>query len=325
MATPSGVLSTQRPDLGTLNEYDLESDKAGYIAGQVLPVVEVDAQAGNFGKIPLEQLLSTRDTKRAAGSGYARSGFKFEDASYATQEHGAEEPVDDREAKMYREYFDAESFANMRAFDAVLRNAEIRAAAKVFNTSTWTGASLTTAASIPWSTKATATPIDDVESAVLKVWENSGLWANALVISKLLFRKLRQCEQVLDRIAANGAGSGIKARDVNLAMLAEVFDLDHIIVAGTPKNGAKEGQSASIASIWDKAMGMVCRVAESQDMKEPCIGRTFHWGEDGSSIGGMVESYREEQSRSEIIRVRHDVAEVILYPQAGHLLTALHA
>jgi hypothetical protein len=33
-----------------------------------------------------------------------------------------------------------------------------------------------------------------------------------------------------------------------------------------------------------------------------------------------MESYREEQSRADVIRVRHDVDEVVLYLQAGHLL-----
>jgi hypothetical protein len=33
-----------------------------------------------------------------------------------------------------------------------------------------------------------------------------------------------------------------------------------------------------------------------------------------------VESYREEQTRSDIIRVRHDVDELVLYKDAGFLL-----
>ena len=37
--------------------------------------------------------------------------------------------------------------------------------------------------------------------------------------------------------------------------------------------------------------------------------------------GGMVESYREEAVRGEVIRVRHDTAEVVLYKEAAHLLS----
>ena len=104
-------------------------------------------------------------------------------------------------------------------------------------------------------------------------------------------------------------------------MLSAVFDLPNIIVAGTSKNGAKEGQAASPTQIWSGEYAMVCKIASGPDMRDPCIGRTFHWSQDGSSIGGTVESYRDETVRGDVIRVRHQVAEVVLYPEAGHLLS----
>lgn len=321
MPAPTSSLATQRPDLASFLEFDLESEKSGFIASQVFPVIDVMSQAGNFGKIPIEQLLQTRDTKRAPGSGYARGSFTFLPATYATEEHGAEEPVDDREAKMYREYFQAEQISTARAFSAVLRNQEQRVASAVFNTSTWTGSSLTTSVGTPWSTIATAVPITNVEAAVQKVYDNSGLKANALVVNWKVFRNLRNCSQIIDRINASGAGSPSKASDVTTQMLSQVFDLDYVIVAGTSKNTAAEGQSASISQIWSSSYAMVCRVSTSADMRDPCIGRIFHWSEDGSSIGGTVESYRDETVRGDVIRVRHDVDEVVLYPEAGHLLS----
>ena len=58
MPNPSEALATQRPDLAqSLEEFDLEADRAGFIGLDILPVFEVDVQAGNFGIIPLEQLL----------------------------------------------------------------------------------------------------------------------------------------------------------------------------------------------------------------------------------------------------------------------------
>tara|TARA_R110000868_G_scaffold9119_3_gene46169 strand:+ start:376 stop:1311 length:936 start_codon:yes stop_codon:yes gene_type:complete len=307
--------------LATFLEFDLESEKAGYIATQVFPVIDVQSQAGNFGKIPIEQLLQQRDTRRAPGSGYARGNWTFDKAVYATEEHGAEEPVDDREAKMYSEYFQAEQISTMRAFSSVLRNAEQRVADAVFNTTTWTGSSLTTAPTNEWDDATNAVPLTDVEAAVQKIYDNSGLWANALIINRKVFRNLRNSAQVIDRIESNGAGNASKASDITVQMLAAAFDLDYIIVAGTSKNGAKEGQAASPTQIWSGEYAMVCRISTSPDMRDPCIGRTFHWAQDGSSIGGTVESYREEAIRGDVIRVRHDVDEIVLYPQAGHLLS----
>ncbi len=74
---------------------------------------------------------------------------------------------------------------------------------------------------------------------------------------------------------------------------------EHIIVAGTSKNAAKEGQAATPAQIWSGEYAMVCKIATSVDMREPCIGRCFHWSADGSSIGGTVETYRDEARYAE--------------------------
>ena len=174
MASPSATLATLRPDLAaSMEEYDLAADRAGFIAQRVAPVLEVGSQAGTFGKIPIEQLLQTRDTKRAPGSGYSRGTFTFTPASYACEEHGAEEPIDDREAKMYREFFDHEQVSALRAYDAVLRNAEIRMAAMVFNATTFT--SQTTAITHEWDDYTNAVPITNVETAVRAVWSRCGL------------------------------------------------------------------------------------------------------------------------------------------------------
>lgn len=321
MPAPTTSLATLRPDLaGSLTEFDLQANQGGFVARQVLPVMNVAKSSGSYGIIPIEQLLQERDTARAPGSGYARGNWEFDDATYVTKEHGAEEPIDDSEREMYSDYFDAELIATARARSAVLVNAEKRAAAAVFNASTWNGAALTTTVGTAWATIASSTPIVDVENAVIKVYEGSGLWPNALVINRLIFRKLRNTTEVINRIQSSGAGSPTKASDITVDMLRAVFDLDYIIVAGGTRNSAIEGQSAVPGQIWGSGYAMVCKIATTNDMREPCIGRTFHWAQDGSMPDGVIESYREEQKRSDIVRHRHQVAEVILYPEAGHLL-----
>lgn len=319
MPTPSSALSTLRPDLGgSLEEFNTAMDRLGFIGLRVLPVFETAKQAGVFGKIPIEQLLANRDTERAPGSGYSRGQFKFTSDSYSCEEHGAEEPVDDRESRMYADYFDAELVSTERARDVVLRNHERRVAAAVFNATTFT--SQTTSITNEWDDADNATPIDDVETAVRAIWERCGLWPNSLIINRIVFRNLRKCDQIVDRIASSGAGMPTRAADVTAAQLASVFDLENIIVAGSAYNSATEGQDVSISSIWSNEYAMVAKIVTSNDIREPGLGRTFHWGEDGSAIGGMVESYRDERVRSDIIRCRHDVDEKTLVTEAAQLL-----
>lgn len=324
MPQPSTTLATLRPDLADgLQEFNLAADRRGFIGQLVLPVFEAAKQSGVFGKIPTEQLLKSRETKRAPGSRYLRGDWKFTTESFATEEHGVEEVIDKREAELYREYFDLEMVSAERALDGVLRAMERRIAALVFDASTFTG-DQTTAVTIPWSTHNNATPVDDVMNAAQSVWEETGVWPNTLVVNRIKYRDLKRCAQIIERIESAGAGSATKAADITPEMLARVFDLGQVLVAGGAKDSANEGQDKSIASIWSSDYAQVCRIAETPDLREPCLGRIFHWGEDGSQIGGTVETYYQEDVRGDIVRVRHDVDEKVLFTDLGHLLTNIN-
>ncbi len=319
MPAPSSSLATLRPELGgSMEEFSLAMDREGFIGHRILPVFEAGKKSGTFGKIPVEQLLQNRETRRAPGAGYSRGTWKFEPTSFACEEHGAEEPVDDLESEMYREYFIAEQVSAARALDAVIRNAEKRAAALVFNPTTWT--SHTTGVTNEWDDASNATPIADVEAAVQACWEASGLWPNALIINRLVFRNLRNVDEIIDRLKYQGF-QDVRPSKITEAALAQVFDLEEVIVAGSAKNSANEGQVASIAPIWSNEYAMIARVCRTNDIKEPGLGRTIHWSADGSEVGGHMETYRDETVRSDVVRCRHDVDEIILHVQSSHLLS----
>lgn len=321
MPSPSTSLASLRPDLaGSLEEFDLVADRVGFIGQRVAPVIDVDVSSGKYGVIPIEQLLQEPDTQRAPGSGYSRGNFTFTQDSFATEEHGHEEPIDDRERKLYRRFFDAEVIAAQRAQDAVLRAAERRLATLIFNSTTWTGAALTTAITNEWDDATNATPVDDIDNAKQKVWDGSGLWPNAVIMNRKVFMNVRKTAQIIDRLKQQPF-QDVRASQMTAAALALIFDVEEVIVAASPRNTANSGQAVSLSSIWSDEFVMVAKVARTNDIKEPCIARIMHWDEDGSEVGGTVETYRDENVRSDIVRSRHDVDEKVVLTEAGHLLS----
>lgn len=314
MGSPSSTLATLRPDLGgSLMEFDLMADREGFIGHRVLPVFEVAKQAGVFGRIKLESLLANRETARAPGGGYNRQKYQFEDDSYICLEHGAEDPIDDRESKMYAEYFDAEVVAADRVQDVVLRAHERRIAAKIFNTGTFSPTTVTN----EWDDAENATPITDVNTARDTIWEATGLWPNALIINRRVFNNLKLVEQITDKVSTQ---RDTHQSDIGIEDMRSAFALEHILVGGSAKNTADEGQTRVIAPIWSDEYAMVARIVTTGDIREPGLGRVFHWGEDGSSIGTTMETYRDETIRGDVVRARMDTAEKLLYVATGELL-----
>lgn len=325
MPAPSAALTTLRPDLGSLMEFDLSSNMAGFIAYQVLPVIDVATAADSFGRIPTEQLGKIASVTRSSKGGYNRIDMTFTPDSYATKDYGLEAPVDERNARVYQNYLNAEVACAMLIRHMLLAAAEIRVAGKVFNTSTWTGSALTTNISTEWSTASSATPIVNVRAASQKVRDNMGQYANTLIINRKVFRNLQVCDEILDAIASQGAGDKIKASDVTADMIARCMDLEQVLVADSSYDNANEGQTTTFTDIWSSEYAMVCRLNTSPMIEVPTIGKTFHYTGDGSLINGLAEDYDEPQVRGKVLRIRHEVDEKIIYPECGHLLSNITA
>jgi hypothetical protein len=321
MATPSASLATLRPELGaSLMVFDLAMSQKGFIAQRVLPVLDVDKQAGPFGKIKIESLLQARNTTRTSRGGYNRQDWEFTTDAYATIEYGAEEKVDDRDKNLYGSYFVAEQLAASRARDAVLRNYEQRVASAVFNTTTWTGSGLTGAVGTAWSTTATSVPIADVATAKKKVYDGLGVVPNTIIFNYHVFLNLQQNADLISRIKFSGLQDP-NTDSITVNAMAQAFGVKNVLVAGAQYNSANEGQAATLSPLWSDSYAMIAYIAETNDIQEPCVGRTLHWGGDGSTVGGTMESYRDETVRSDIVRSRHEVQEKILLSNAGYLLS----
>lgn len=316
MPRPTSGTTLQRPDLGQVAyEYMLEASQRGFVGLRAMPIFEVDEQSADYPVIPLEALLKLPETRRAARGAYNRGDYEFETGTYACEEHGWEEPVDDSEARLYRRYFNAEEVAVMRAMDVILRSQEKRIADMLLNESNFSVDDV----SNEWDDTSNATPRDDVKDGASTMHSNTGVWPNVLIISKTIFDNLMTCDQVNDNIKYT-TPILYQPMDVQRRLLAQFFDLDDVLIGDAVYDSADKGQSFSASAIWGTEHGMLARIAtRPNDLREPCLGRTFLWTTD-SPANVVVEQYREEQVRSNIYRARHYVDECFVFTGAGHLL-----
>ena len=308
--------ATPRADLGeALHEFSPEG--MNFIADQILVPYGVQKESGTMTVITRENMRSD-DAIRAEGGTFRRIDITGEDLAYLCHNYGLEIPITDTERRRYIDDFqvELEKIAVLRLRMLLAR--EIRVKNKIFNTTTWTGATLTTDNSgSPWDTIGTDI-ISQIVAACEIVRGNTGVRPNALIIGEGAALNLIK-------------NTGIKARfpsDVLLTIglirsqIGAIFGLQKLIVGDAVYNTADEGQSFSGSDIWPDDYAMVARVAEGpgSPLTTPCVGRTLRWT-DMVANSEAVEQYREEQVKAEIYRAEDYIDEKVFDAYYGHLMT----
>lgn len=311
--------ATLRQDLGQVAyEYAADASLSGFIGLSLMPIFDTPVQTANYPVITKESLLSLPDTKRAARSAYNRSDYEFDDGTFACKEFGWEEPVDDSEAALYRNFFDAEVVATQRATQILLRNQEKRIADKLTSTSTFG----THNVSVKWNVPATCTPRSDVKDAKASLFTATGLDANVFVCSKSTFDHILMSAEFMEATKYTTPVL-LEAFEIQKRLVATYLGVDQVMVGNAIYNSAKKGGTFAATNLWADAKGFVARIAtQPQNLKEACIGRTFLWTED-SPQNLVTEQYREEQTRSDIYRVRHQTDEAFVFTGALYLMSGL--
>ena len=319
MVSPNTSSVQYRPDLrdGVAEEWDVNGEQAGYIAEQLLPMVDVPHAAGTYKRIAREQFTAGEQDDRASGGDYTRIAFGDEDVPFHTEERGLEVPIDHNAEAQASDYYDAEMEATRILLGKLYREHENRVAAKLFNATTFVGR--TGNVGTEWSILASATPISDVKDSSEIVRSNCGLKPNTLAISQKVWNNLTECSQVLNRITG-GATKDMPAVALRKAV-AQMMDVDQILVAGGIKNTANKGQDHVSADIWDDEFALLAYIRPNPSLRTLQLGCTLHWGKDGSQRDFRVEQYATPNGRGRIVQARRQVKEFVQYAECGYLLS----
>ena len=329
---PTSSTTIQRPDLAQLMyEYNFVAAQAGFIGGALLPLYPVMEKSADYPFLPFEAFMKPVDDLRAPDGSYNEDDWQWETATYACVDRGIAERVDDSLRRNYNRFFDIKEVATQRAYNHVLKNHEIRAAGIVLNTSTFTnGAAATT-----WSTAASATPLVDIKGRSDSMFGNTGLLPNVVAMGYTDWSYLTRTTEI-----KNAFGTGTNKEMGPFATLpmaakmremAAYFEVDQVLVSKQVKDSAKKGQSKSVAQVWTAGRVFVGRVAgipdpnnfqdtSVNDFKEPVVGRTFQWEED-APVPVVVEEWRDETRRSDMVRARTHLIEKVQFAGAGQILT----
>ena len=289
-----------------------------FIGDKLLPVKPENVRLGIYMKAKLAnaELLNGDAVPRSPGSTYNRSNRKYDTDTYDCLEYGEETVVDDS----YEH--EVERFMNLEATEAMLLERslrisyEVRVAAAIMNATTFTATAATvayTAANI-----ATIDVVNDVDLSKTRLLKN-GIIANSACMSQDVFNRIRRSTLLQNQIygvVPRGAGQRMLPAEEDVA---RALGVDNLYIGKAPKNSNQKGQSYSGSFIWPSTYVWVGYVAGGE-YQAGGVGRTIQWSKDTTGLF-TPETYRSDERRSNILRVRQNVAEKIIDETAGDLIT----
>lgn len=293
-----------------------------FIGDQVLPVKGEDVKRGIYMKAKLAngELMNGDAKPRANGDSYQRVNRKYDTDTFDCLEYGLESVIDDAYES------EVERFMNLEATEASLLERslrisyEIRVAAAVMNSTTFNATN-----SLVAYTEANLATINlpaDVQAAKNRLLKK-GIVPNAIIMSQEVFSRIQRSTLMQNQIFGVVPKSAGQFTLPGEDDVARALGVDKLYVAKAAYNSNAKGQSHSGAFIWSNTYVSVCQIAGGE-YQAGGIGRTIQWTKDTTGLF-TPETYRSDERRSNILRVRQHVTEKIIDETAAELITTQYA
>ena len=294
--------------------------EAGLIGTGVMPILDVPVRSGQYPSFVLKegQLLKSDVKSRSPYSAYARGTRAFVQDSYVALEYGYEESVDDTVTLDVARFFDAEVIAAKLAKRKLLLAHELRVAAKIFDSGTFTATNSGTA-----YTTANLASFDagqDVQEATDRLLSKGESTSNLkAVIPYPVWTRIRASTKFQNRLRGTGLSTDT-ILNASTQAAAEVFGVSEVLIGRASYDTAPEGVAFSAGNVWANTYIWVGSVTQaSAGYFGGGAGFTLNWSEYGPAIG--VSTYREEAIKSNIVRASQYTAEKVVNANAGQLIT----
>jgi hypothetical protein len=320
-ATPSSG-ATIRADLNLKVEEAQGADDF-FIGMRAMPPLAVDAKSGTYPKLQIAagELMTSGATERSTDGSYGEVTRQWTTDTYDCVDRGLEERVDDAQAKDVARWFNLEATAAKLVLRQMMLAHEIRVAAALVNATTF-GAGTNSTVAYTEANIATISFVADVLAAIERV-RNNGTNPDTILMSSTVYNRIRRATLVQNFVG----GTVGKGSETTASTLAQAFadeGIRQVLVGKARYNSAKKGQAHSAANVWGNTYVWVGRAnSGALDAKDGGAGFTFYWNKEGGLF--VTETYRAENRRGNIVRVRQNTTEKVVDATAGTLITTQYS
>lgn len=284
------------------------------IADQVLPRIPV-AQKFNYTKYDLAQGFTVPDTKVGPKSEPNQVDFQGTDVTLEVADYGLDDTVSQSEIDAFNAMpkpstggpLSPEELSTMMLTGLVLLDREVRVANMVFNAANYAAANKATlSGTSQWSDYVNSDPI----AAIMGYLDSVVIRPNKMVIGRPAWTKMRMHPKIVQACNATNQGAGIVSRQ----MVADLFELQEVIVGDAQVNTARKGQAANLQRTWGKHCLLMYSNKQAAMERQPVFGFT---GQFGTKVAGEIAAPHKGLRGSKTIRSGESLKEVISAPDVG--------
>lgn len=284
---------------------------ARHIADDVLPPLPVGKQEFKYLLHNLGEKFSILDTAVGRTSRPNQVDFNATEETESTVNHGLDAPVPNDDIDNADGNYDPVLRATEGTTELLLVNKEKRVADMVHNPDNYpTGNKKTLTGTGQWS-DASSSPIDEITNAA----DSLIIRPNVMVIGRTAFSVLVRHPQIVKAYHGNEGGAGIVPRK----FLAELFELEDVLVGESWLNTAKKGQTVTKARVWGKHAALLHRNRLGGGMSAiTTFGFNATWKK------RMVRTLKDDNigvNGGQMVRVSEICKEIICAPDLGYLLS----
>jgi len=291
----------------------------GMIADLLFPKVLVPKQSSFYSIFSRADILRIEDDKRAPGTEANKIVRSISSGTYFANNYALDSEVYIEDKANMDPLFLQKLYNGRTTFlmDKLMIGWESRIANLVNNTSNVGSSS---AVSSSWMDSENSDAFGDVNTALDNVQDTTGIRPNRLAMGLTSWRLLRRNTGVINKIFGNNNGGGLPSK----AMIADLFEVEQILVGASYKNTANEAQAENLTNIW--APNVLAYYAPSNPtIDRPSFGYSFRWVQPGLANMVVERHPYDTRKKKEDIEAGYYQDEKIVGPDYGFLITAVNS
>jgi len=308
---PTSNANLRRDLSEAAREYASELAELGMVADKVAPFKGVMRKSASYPIITADNFRKSNNDARKTDGSYNFIDAEFDSGNYECEERGLSITLNDDEAAEYEDFIDYEvESSEILTWQLMLRR-EKRIANMVFDTGTFTVNTVSTA----WSNTSGATPVQDVKTGIRNISRKTGIPRSmmSLIIPGSDFDNLCETDDIKGQVQYTyQKNDGVIPANLSANDIAAIFGIKEVIVPELAEDIAPEGETASLSDIWTPGYAMLAVLAsgENLSLRKMSAFRTMLWKKDSPKFP-TVDRYRDDDKRSDILRVRGQTDPVI--------------